>query len=280
MRTKVISSKNELEQVISKNRDNGSSIGFIPTMGALHEGHISLIKASKKEMNLTICSIFVNPKQFNKIKDLAHYPRTLDLDISKLEEASCDFVFVPNETEIYQDEVPFEFDFAGLDHFMEGNYRSGHFNGVVRVVKRLFEIVQPDRAYFGLKDYQQFAIIQQLVRFFELPIEIVGCPTVREKNGLALSSRNSQIATKDIPAALELSKALNLIKSGYHEYNIDTIKTQASKQLEQYTKLEYLIIADSISLNPIKNWSDAQHARAFVAAEVSGVRLIDNVEIF
>ncbi|MBT4775824.1 MAG: pantoate--beta-alanine ligase [Crocinitomicaceae bacterium] len=280
MRTKVISSTIELEQIISANRSKGLTIGFVPTMGALHEGHLSLIKSSKEQTDFTVCSIFVNPKQFNKTEDLEHYPRSLELDIRKLETVSCDLVFAPTENEIYQDEAPFEFDFAGLDQYMEGKFRSGHFKGVVRVVKRLFEIVRPEKAFFGLKDYQQFVIIQHLVRFFNLPIEVVGCQTVRERNGLALSSRNSQLKAKDIPAALELSKALNLIKTGFQKSNLDTIKQQAINQLEKHTKLEYLIIADSSNLYPLENWSDAQHARAFVAAEVSGVRLIDNVEIF
>jgi len=280
MRIKVITSNNEVQSIISNNRAKSLTIGLIPTMGALHDGHLSLVKEARKRVDFTIASIFINPTQFDNNSDLQQYPKSLDSDIRKLEAVNCDLVYSPTEEEIYGESEPFDFDFRGLNEFMEGEHRLRHFEGVVQVVKRLFEIIKPDVACFGLKDFQQYAIIKQMVNYFNLPIEIIGCPTIREKNGLAMSSRNRLLSPDDISSALMLSKTLKLIQSNYPKLSPKEIKELAIGPLQKETNLEYLVIADSEKLRPIKDWSEAKHARAFVAAKVGEVRLIDNLEIF
>lgn len=266
--------------MLANERVTGHKVGLVPTMGALHQGHISLIKRAKAASNFVVCSIFVNPTQFNDPKDLEKYPRTLEADLHKLAEAGCNLVYTPEIDEIYKNEADFEFDFAGLDQPMEGANRPGHFEGVVRVVKRLFEIVKPDVACFGLKDFQQFAIIKQLVRYFDLPIELIGCPIIREPNGLAMSSRNVLLSDDEVTRALSLSRSLNMVKTQFPHKTIEELKDLAIRALKNDVEVEYFEIAEPEFLTPIEDKSEAEHARAFVAARVGKVRLIDNVEIF
>jgi len=280
MKIKVITSNIEIQSIIAHKRAKGLTIGLIPTMGALHNGHLSLVEEARKRVDYTIASIFINPTQFDNNSDLQQYPRSLDSDIQKLDAVNCDIVYAPSEEEIYRDAEPFDFDFNGLNEFMEGEHRLSHFEGVVQVVKRLFEIIKPDVACFGLKDYQQYAIIKQMVNYFKLPVEIIGCPTIREKNGLAMSSRNQLLSPEDISSALLLSKTLKLIQSNYPKLSPTEINELAIGPLKERTSLEYLVIADSEKLRPIKEWAEAKHARAFIAAKVGEVRLIDNLEIF
>jgi pantoate--beta-alanine ligase len=188
----LITTKKALFEVVSNAKSAGKTIGFVPTMGALHNGHLTLVKRCVSENDLCFVSVFVNPTQFNDKNDLANYPRTLEADAELLASVGCQFVFAPNADEMYDAEEmqkPFEFDFGGLDQVMEGRFRPGHFNGVVQVVSKLFQLVQPTRAYFGEKDFQQLAIIRRMVTVLNFPVEIVGCPIVREESGLALSSR-------------------------------------------------------------------------------------------
>ncbi len=248
-------------------------------MGALHEGHVSLIREAQRHCEVVICSIFVNPTQFNDVKDLDKYPRTLDHDLVKLEQCGCNIAFTPTVTSVYKDEQAFEFDFNGLDETMEGANRPGHFMGVVRVVKRLFEIVTPDLACFGLKDFQQFAIIKELVRQFKFPIEIIGCPIIREESGLAMSSRNVRLSDEEKERALVLYRVLNHVRSHWNTMTVDEAKQYAMDELSKFSRPEYFEIAESTFLKPVKNWDAATNLRAFVAAHVGDVRLIDNMAL-
>ena len=184
----------ELKNYLSKVKSTGSSIGFVPTMGALHQGHISLIKQACNENSKVVCSIFVNPIQFNNKEDLIKYPRNTDADIKVLQENNCDILFLPDNEEMYPEPVTTIYEFGQLDKVLEGKFRAGHFNGVAIVVKKLFDIVEADKAYFGEKDYQQLAVIKELVKKINIPIDIIPCPTLRESDGLALSSRNIRLS--------------------------------------------------------------------------------------
>lgn len=257
-------------------------IGFVPTMGALHQGHLSLIKRAKEENDLVICSIFVNPTQFNDKKDLENYPRTEQRDLELLATAGCDAAFTPSIKEIYPIEDNSVFEFGSLDKVMEGSFRPGHFNGVALVVKRLFEIVKPKRAYFGQKDFQQLAIIRQLKEKLNLPVEIIGCPTVRESDGLAMSSRNMRLTEEERKSAASIPKVLFNAKKLYKEMSVSEIKQWAMEQLAKQPLLtpEYFEIVDSSSLQPIKSWSDTKECVACVAVKAGAVRLIDNMVLF
>lgn len=255
---------------------------FVPTMGALHKGHLSLIRESKNENDITVCSIFVNPTQFNNPDDLKNYPRNFDDDLKLLEKDSCDVVFHPAVEEMYP--VPSEetFDFGDLERVMEGAFRPGHFNGVATVVKRLFEIVKPTRAYFGLKDYQQLVIIHKMTKDFNLPVEIIPCKIVREKNGLAMSSRNQLLSSSEKKQAEILYKTLKYVKLRSGFASVSEIRSQVERQFRKAknVKLEYFEIADMYTLKPLKSWTDSNHPIACIAAYVGKVRLIDNIIIF
>lgn len=280
MKIKVTTSNDEIRRLVSNAKEKGQIVGLVPTMGALHQGHLSLVQEANKKADFTVASIFVNPTQFDDNSDLENYPRSLDADIHMLEEVNCNAVYVPSSDEVYKDSKPFEFDFNGLNKLMEGEYRAGHFQGVVQVVKRLFEIINPDLACFGLKDFQQYAIIKEMVNQLNIPIDVIGCETIREENGLAMSSRNQLLAREDLQSALLISKALRLIQQNYRKHSPAELKALAVEPLQKEINLEYLEIADSDRLQPIESWSEAKHARAFIAAKVGEVRLIDNMEIF
>lgn len=253
-------------------------IGFVPTMGALHAGHISLVEKAVSETKVVIVSIFVNPTQFNDKSDLKKYPRNLDADLKLLEKTGCQIVFVPKAEEIYPETDTRKFDFGPLETVMEGKHRPGHFNGVAQVVSKLFDIVQPDKAYFGLKDFQQLAIIKEMVAQLNLPVEIVSCPIVREENGLAMSSRNELLTSGERKNAAVISETL---------FKVNELKTQKSvSELEYwiadtinknpYLNVEYVEIVDDRRLQPVKSWDEKGGKVCCVAVFCGKVRLIDN----
>jgi pantoate--beta-alanine ligase len=278
----VFKKSKEILQFLSKEKSLGKQIGFVPTMGALHDGHISLIQKSLIENDVSVCSIFVNPAQFNDKKDLANYPRSLKKDFSKLIKAHCTAVFVPSNKEVYPDKNEiFRMNFGNLEKVMEGKFRPGHFNGMAGVVDKLFRIVVPHRAYFGEKDFQQMAIITELAKRKHPSVKIVPCATIREKDGLAMSSRNKLLSVKERKAAAILSKTLFEVREKSGKIPVALLKNWAVKFLSstQLVKMEYFEIIDSITLKPIKEWKKAKKIRACVAAKVGKVRLIDNIEL-
>ncbi|CAG0993027.1 pantoate--beta-alanine ligase [Flavobacteriales bacterium] len=278
----IIHTISTLQPYINECKARQLQVGFVPTMGALHEGHLSLIKQSLKENDITVCSIFVNPTQFNNTSDLANYPRTIASDIQLLEKEGCTVVFIPSENEIYPSSSfkTLSIDLQDLDKNMEGKYRPGHFMGMVTVVKRLFEIVQPHKAYFGKKDYQQLKIIQFMVSYFKLPIQIVACETLREPNGLAMSSRNTRLSTEQRKNAEVIYRALLNAKQHFFTLSITQLKNQIAEEINSCKdfKVEYVEIANANSLKPIID-NEKTNAMAFVACFAGEVRLIDNIHL-
>ena len=250
-------------------------------MGALHRGHIELVKRSCRENDITGCSIFVNPIQFNNPDDLVKYPRTLEEDLRMLEEAGCNVVFVPAVTEMYPEHAKEKYHFGELEKVMEGAYRPGHFNGVAVVVKRLFDIFQPDRAYFGEKDFQQLRIIQTLVKMENIPVNIVPCATIREADGLAMSSRNRRLSPEERKTAPEIFNTLEFAKASAGSMPLLALKQACVNRLqEKGFVVDYFEIADAESLQPVNSWEDSKQVIACVAAILGPVRLIDNMILF
>lgn len=272
----------DLQKNLHMMRNQGNTIGFVPTMGALHPGHISLIKASKTLCDFTVCSIFVNPTQFNDKKDLERYPRTLEKDRFLLEDAQCDVLFVPEVDEMYpnNEKLP-DFSFGPIESVMEGAFRPGHFKGVATIVDKLFKAVQPNKAFFGEKDFQQLAIITLMAKRLHPEIEVIPCPTFREKEGLAMSSRNVLLSPEEKITALILSKTLMEAKKNARKIPVASLTQNAISQIKnnQYVELEYFQVVNAESLQEIKEWNDAKKVRACVAARVGKVRLIDNIEL-
>ncbi len=266
---------------IKKFKDKGYIIGFVPTMGALHEGHLSLIRQSKKENDITIASIFVNPIQFNNKEDLRNYPRPLTIDLEMLRGESCDLVFLPDEKEIYPEPSNRSFNFEGLDSVMEGKHRPGHFNGVAIIVSRLFEIIKPDNAYFGEKDYQQLMIIKYMVAQIKLPINIISCAIIREFDGLAMSSRNTLLLPNDRKNAGIIRQMLLKAKEMSQNTSYIKIKEMIISEINKIPnfKVEYFEIADRTTLKVIDNESRIKEAIGFIAVYAGKVRLIDNIKI-
>jgi pantoate--beta-alanine ligase len=248
-------------------------------MGALHPGHIELVKRSVEENEVSIVSIFVNPTQFNDKNDLLKYPRTLDMDCLLLEKTGNTIVFAPNVEEIYPEPDTRQFEFGDLANVMEGQFRPGHFNGVAQVVSRLFDIVKPDRAYFGEKDFQQLAIIRELVKQLNLNIRIVACPIVRETGGLAMSSRNTRLNEQQREDAAFISQILFESKEIQTNYPVRALKSWVIDKINTIEgfKIEYFDIVDGFSLQPIQNWEDTEYPVGCIAVFVGDVRLIDNV---
>jgi pantoate--beta-alanine ligase len=271
-------------EFLQSQKANGHTIGFVPTMGALHEGHLTLIKRSKLENDFTVCSIFVNPIQFNNKEDLAKYPRNLALDSKLLEEAGCDVLFAPETSEMYPEGESVEagLDFGLLDKVMEGRFRPGHFNGVAIVVKKLFDIVQPTRAYFGKKDFQQLAIIRFMVDTLKLPLEVIPCETVREADGLAMSSRNCRLTIAERNLAPKIYEVLASVREKAGKLPLDELKEWAKKTIQENPgfRVEYFEIGDKESLLPVESWEYKDRAVALVAVFLGDVRLIDNIELF
>lgn len=262
--------------------DKTKTLGFVPTMGALHEGHLSIIKKAQKENDNVVVSIFVNPTQFDEKEDLIKYPHTLENDLKVLKEISCDFVFNPTVDEIYNSNIKSEpFNFEGLDKVMEGAFRNGHFNGVGTIVKKLFEIIKPNNAYFGEKDYQQLQIIKKMVVTNKLPVQIIPCKIFREKDGLAMSSRNTRLNKEQRSAAPFIYKTLLKSKELFLEKDINFIKNFVNNEFKnnQILTLEYFEITDSETLIFSNYKVDNKNFRAFIAAFAGDVRLIDNIAL-
>ena len=278
---KIIKQKKELQAEIEKLKSSAKTIGFVPTMGALHNGHKSLVERCVAENDTCIVSIFVNPTQFNNSTDLEKYPRNLNLDAAFLESVGCQLIFAPEPDEIYETNElngTFEFDFGGLDTVMEGKFRPGHFNGVVQIVSKLFKLIQPDKAYFGEKDFQQLAIIHRMVKLLNFNVEIIDCPIVREPGGLALSSRNERLTDTQHKKAVEISKVLS--ESRNFAAQLSPIElTQWVVELINLVpglEVEYYQIVNTITLQPVYSWSEP--SVGCIAVYCGEVRLIDNIK--
>lgn len=276
----VCSDLSTLNEYLESSRAAGLTVGFVPTMGALHEGHLALVQKAAEENQTVVVSIFVNPTQFNNPNDLATYPRTLESDIELLRRVESVVVFTPEIQHVYPESDDFQpIDLNGLDRVMEGTHRPGHFSGVVHVVYNLFQLIQPDRAYFGKKDYQQLAIIRYMVDKLDLPIEVVSCDTIRSNEGLALSSRNMRLTPGQRKDALHIYKTLLLVKELAIHYKPEEVKARAIDFFkEAQLELEYLELANAKTLQPLSvEWP--QVSVCCIAAWCGDVRLIDNLEI-
>ena len=277
---KLIQTISELRNELQAVRKQGKSIGLVPTMGALHDGHASLVKRAVKENDVVVVSDFVNPTQFNDKNDLLKYPRTLDADCELLEKHGAAYVFAPSVEEIYPEPDTRQFSYAPLDTVMEGKYRPGHFNGVCQIVSKLFLIVEPDRAYFGEKDFQQLTIIREMVRKYPFNLQIVGCPIVREADGLALSSRNARLTSEQRVQALQISKTLF--------DSVEFAKSHTLAETKQYVedriaaseglRLEYFEVVDGNTLQTVSSWDDSSYIVGCITVFCGEVRLIDNIK--
>ena len=290
----IFNSIQQLKKHLISPQSQKKIVGFVPTMGALHQGHLSLIERAIEECNVVICSVFINPTQFNDLSDLEKYPRTLEKDTQMLKKAGCDILFAPDVNEIYtQLELDLKrkkledkswmgknsVDFGLLDKVMEGAQRPGHFNGVAQVVSKLFRIVEPQKAYFGQKDFQQLAIIRSMVKQLGMPVEIIACPIIREANGLAMSSRNERLTKEERSRAGLISKTLHKIKEYKNNKTIAELKAfvEAQISVEPLMKLEYFEIADAETLQSISDFKQAKSSVACIALKLGGIRLIDNI---
>jgi len=275
----IIKRTQKLKDFISEFQLGGKKIGFVPTMGALHDGHISLIKKSKSQNSLTICSIYVNPTQFNNVIDLNKYPVTLEKDIDKLEVAACDILFLPSTEEMYvNNEVNEHYDLGMLEHILEGKYRPGHFQGVCTIVDKLLKAIKPNTLYLGKKDYQQCIVINKMItdKKYEVRLEI--CETIREPRGLAMSSRNLRLNEVERIDALKIIETLINIKKNIKPGNLEEIKIKATKYLTKNGyKVDYTEIADAATLEIVSDWDGKAKLVALVAAYLNNVRLIDNI---
>lgn len=278
----IIKKTKDLKEIIERKKSEGLTIGFVPTMGALHEGHISLVGASRKMTDFTACSIFVNPTQFNNSADLEKYPRTIERDISALEAAGTDLIFLPDVQEIYPDQniVPKKYALGQLEEIFEGKHRPGHFQGVCQVVDILFKAVEPDMVFFGQKDYQQCMVIHALLaqtpEFENIKMHIL--PTIREPNGLAMSSRNMRLTPTQLNIAPTIFDVLQFFKNNISAGSLTTLLSDGERTLLQAGfKPDYVAIADAITLEPVTNWDGKQKLVALIAAYLGEIRLIDNL---
>lgn len=276
----IVQTIKELIAEIEALKSTGKTIGFVPTMGALHRGHIELVNRSVRENDCCVVSIFVNPTQFNNASDLEKYPRDIQRDAELLDTAGCDIIFAPEANEIYNSEElnnNFEFDFGGLDKVMEGQFRPGHFNGVVQIVSKLFNLVQPNKAYFGEKDFQQLAIIHRMVEIMDFDVKIVDCPIVREESGLAMSSRNERLSPEQRKKAVEISKVLFESRNFVPKLSPNELKNWVVENINAVDGLEveYFEIANTTTLQTIESW--AEPSVGCVAVFCGEVRLIDNI---
>jgi len=272
----------ETQSSLDHLRSQGKTVGFVPTMGALHEGHLELVRQAGRENDEVVVSIFVNPIQFNNPDDLKKYPRTLERDLELLQGTSCSLVFAPSVEEMYPEPDPTVFDFGKLDQVMEGAFRPGHFRGVAVVVKKLLEIVLPHKAYFGEKDFQQLAIIKKLVSMLEMPVEIISCATVREPDGLAMSSRNMRLTPPERAIAPSIYKAMLEAKQNYSWFTPRGFEKMITGLIESTgdIRVEYAQVADTETLQPFEDWEDVPHAVLCIAAFLGQVRLIDNIRLY
>ena len=275
--------KNDLREKVSQLKKKGQTIGFVPTMGALHPGHLALVKQAFEENDTVVVSIFVNPTQFNNAADLEKYPRTLEDDRKLLESVNKDvIVFAPTPKEVYGPKIVSKsYNFGGIEKTMEGRFRAGHFDGVGTVLNHLFRIIEPDRAYFGEKDFQQLQIVRKLVELEKLPVEIVGCPIYRESSGLAMSSRNKRLNEVQKRAATLISETLKEVRDKFDKASIENLKKMVEETFANnpHLELEYFEIASVKNLQPAKRKRKDNTYRAFIAAFAGEVRLIDNMAL-
>lgn len=275
----VIEKKQELIELVNRLKKDGKSIGLVPTMGALHEGHLSLVSKCVKDNDICIASIFVNPTQFNNPKDLLTYPRDLDKDVNNLASAKCDYVFAPAVEDIYPEPDTRKFDFGYIDSVMEGANRPGHFNGVGQIVSKLFEIVNPDLAYFGMKDFQQVAVINKLVEIISSDVKIVKCPIIRELDGLAKSSRNMLLTDEHRKNAPIIHATLTKAITFADEKSVQEVKNWVVKEINSNPlfSVEYFEIVDDTELTPVTEWSANKGIVGCITVQAGNVRLIDNI---
>ncbi|MXV13965.1 pantoate--beta-alanine ligase [Hufsiella ginkgonis] len=273
----IFTTKTGLSARLGELREQQHTIGFVATMGALHDGHLELVRLSKTACSVTVCSIFVNPTQFNNPEDLKNYPRTVEADKVKLESVGCDILFLPSREEMYDTAAPWHLDLGELEGMLEGEFRPGHYQGVTQIVKKLFDVVQPDLAFFGQKDFQQFKVIEKMVALLGLPVKLRMCPIVREPDGLAMSSRNIHLSPEERQHALALYTVLNRSKARFGEVSFDRLQRDAMNFLSSAggVKPEYFALRDAATLEPAGEHTP--HVVALVAAFVGKTRLIDNL---
>ena len=277
---KIVSSIKDLKNFLALERENGKKVGLVPTMGALHAGHISLVKRCVAENDICVVSDFVNPTQFNDKHDLETYPRTLDADCALLEPVGCDYVFAPSVAEMYPEPDTRVFNLGPVAEVMEGPRRPGHFNGVAQVVSKLFYIVEPDNAYFGEKDFQQIAVIREMVRQLNLPVHIVDCPIQREADGLALSSRNTRLTPEQRQKAPVIARTLKESTTFVPAKSVQEVIDYVVNTINQVPEMEveYFEIVDGNTMQPIQNWSDTTYPVGCITVYCGEVRLIDNIK--
>ena len=276
----IVHTVRDLQASLSALRAQGKTVGLVPTMGALHAGHASLVKRSVAENDATVVSVFVNPTQFNNKTDLEKYPRTLEADCRLLDECGATIAFAPSVEEVYPEPDTRRFSYAPLDTVMEGKYRPGHFNGVCQVVSKLFDMVKPDRAYFGEKDFQQLAIIREMVRQMHFPLQIVGCPIVREADGLALSSRNKRLTPEQRTEALQISQTLFASVEYAKSHTVAETKQFVEDRIAAAPglRLEYFSLVDGNTLQDVSAWDDSTYIVGCITVFCEEVRLIDNIK--
>jgi pantoate--beta-alanine ligase len=275
----TITNSEELRRALGS-RDR-SGIGFVPTMGALHAGHRSLVERARRECATVVVSVFVNPTQFNDKTDLKNYPRTPEADLRLLEEVGADYVFMPSVEEVYPGPDTRTFDFGMIDKVMEGATRPGHFNGVAQVVSRLFDLVKPAKAYFGEKDFQQIAVIREMVRQLRIPVEIIPCPIVRGEDGLALSSRNTLLDTDHRTAAPYIYKVLKAAVEKSHQTTPDQLAAWVTAQVESnpLLKVIYFQVVDAATMQQVRTWEESPAIQGCIAVQAGDIRLIDNIKL-
>ena len=276
---KIIRTVAELKDTVSAFKTAGKSVGLVPTMGALHAGHMSLVDRARKENDIIVVSVFVNPTQFNNKEDLKTYPRTEEHDCSLLEKAGCDIAFVPDVEEIYPEEDNRVFDLGEVAEVMEGKFRPGHFNGVAQIVSKLFAMVGPDRAYFGEKDFQQIAVIRRMAAIEGFKIDIISCPIMREADGLALSSRNVRLTQEQRKIAPNIYKVLNESRNFAKSHSVGETKAFVVDQLNTIAPLrvEYYEIVDGNTMQPVADWDESDYIAGCITVYCGEVRLIDNI---
>ncbi|KAA3649135.1 MAG: pantoate--beta-alanine ligase [Bacteroidetes bacterium] len=272
-------SQKTLSDFLHKKRKTGKTIGFVPTMGALHDGHFSLIEKSKLENDIVVCSIYINDLQFNQQEDFINYPKTLKEDKLGLNKVGCDVLYLPLKEELFPSQHQLNYQIGRLGEVMEGQFRPGHFQGMLAVVERFLTLIKPDKAYFGEKDYQQLALIRWLANEKRLKTTIVGIATKRNAQGLAMSSRNARLNEEEKVLATMIYETLLFCKLNYKQLKPEELITEAKRKLRHAFEVEYISIADEKTLNPIFDWSESDKPRVFIAAYISGVRLIDNLSL-
>lgn len=282
LKMQVFHRVSELSVFQQELQEKGYSLGFVATMGALHEGHLTLLRQANRDNEASIVSIFVNPTQFNNPEDLDKYPRRTDEDLELLKAEGATAVFMPSVEEMYGTQVQSEeIDLAGLDQGMEGEFRPGHFPGVATVVKRLFEVIKPQRAYFGNKDYQQVLVVERVARIFNLPVEVIGCETARYPSGLAMSSRNFRLSSQGMEEAAIIYHEMTWASQNYQNFSPAKLRKSIQEHFaESSLDLEYIEFADARTMQKVQDWQDHEAVQVFVAAFCEGVRLIDNRNLY